>query len=367
MGLSNFRALKGFSIGHGTNEVQILSGSGSPLGVVTAGVGSLYSDYTNGLFYKKTINNDATGWEEISGASALSLLAWKQPTLAATTAADGNINLAGTYTGTIDGQTLVDGGRYLIKNQTNAAENLVYTWSATTQKFTIAKDFAIVTDYPLGTAVISDLGTQENTLWVITNLSPISWSTLGNYTASGGVKLTANNFSADLDAAGAIILNGNSLKVNTGNGIQITNNAITAVAATGGALTVDANGIAVNIDSTNGSTAVINNQVAVPGLAKIHTTLSTTPSVVDTLPVATTTMAEWLIAVRNGTAGSYGIRITAVVDNSGNVDYDEVSVLSTGTITDPVFTVTSDGTNLTLNASGETGYALHITRMATSI
>jgi hypothetical protein len=47
---------------HTTPTVWFGSGSGSPEGVATASIGSLYTDTTNGLLYRKTSGTGSTGW-----------------------------------------------------------------------------------------------------------------------------------------------------------------------------------------------------------------------------------------------------------------------------------------------------------------
>jgi hypothetical protein len=56
---------QGFHMGTATNAPKILSGTGSPEGVVTAGVGSLYTRSdggTNTTLYVKQSGTGNTGW-----------------------------------------------------------------------------------------------------------------------------------------------------------------------------------------------------------------------------------------------------------------------------------------------------------------
>lgn len=66
--------------------VAAMQGAGSPEGVLTAAVGSLYTDTTNGVLYIKATGTGNTGWTDVGDAADLSLKA----------------NLAGpTFTGTV--------------------------------------------------------------------------------------------------------------------------------------------------------------------------------------------------------------------------------------------------------------------------
>ena len=374
MALTNHKIKQGLSILKGGAEVQFLTGDGSPLGVIAAGIGSIYSDYTGGLFYKKTTGTDSSGWEEISGSSALSLLTWKSPVLAASIAANEVADL-NSYTGTIDGQTLVSGGRYLLKDQaTNPAQNGIYTWAA--NKFTRATDADSLTpdsEVLAGMAVIATKGTQAKTMFVLTSpgpitvgTTPLTFSTLGLYSASGGVKLTGNIFSADLDAAGAIGLNGSSLKVNYGDGLTVNgSNNLVAVANAAGGLTVAAAGIRANVDAVNGSTAIVANSIVVPGLAKKTVVLTAGPDLLDGVAANSVTAVEWLVSFKSGTAGTYVVKVTAAT-NGTLVDFEEVSVLTAGVIVEPVISVAIVGGNLELSATGTENNVAYVTRTSNS-
>jgi len=48
-----------------SDSIGIFTGSGSPEGVVTAQLGSIYSDHASGKLYKKGVDGGNTGWEEV--------------------------------------------------------------------------------------------------------------------------------------------------------------------------------------------------------------------------------------------------------------------------------------------------------------
>jgi hypothetical protein len=90
----------------------------------------------------------------------------KGPCKAATTA---NITLSGEQT--IDGVSIVDGDRVLVKNQTTAANNGIYV--ASTGVWNRAKDFSSNRDVKQGTAVLVTGGSTNGPLWWVTTADPI--------------------------------------------------------------------------------------------------------------------------------------------------------------------------------------------------
>jgi hypothetical protein len=99
-----------------------------------------------------------------------SSVAVKGPVRAATTA---NITLSGEQT--IDGVSIVDGDRVLVKNQTTAADNGIYV--ASTGVWNRAKDFSSNRDVKQGTAVLVTGGATNGPLWWVTTADPITIGT----------------------------------------------------------------------------------------------------------------------------------------------------------------------------------------------
>ena len=145
---------------------------------------------------------------------------WKAPVRAATTA---NGALATAYTNgqVIDGVTLATGNRVLIKNQTTALENGIYTVNASGAP-TRATDADSGSELAPGTAVVIAEGTvNADKAYMIISDAAI---TIGTTSQTWG------QFSA-----GAIYT--------AGNGINIASNVVTAVAASSGGLSVVSGGI----------------------------------------------------------------------------------------------------------------------------
>lgn len=159
-------------------------------------------------------------------------LGWKAPVRCATTA---NITLSGFQS--IDGITVVDEDRVLVKNQSTAASNGIFR--AKTGAW-IRSDDADLGSEMLGAAVFVTQGTtQADTAWVCTADAPITIDTTslpfvqfaggGAVTAGNGLTQTGNTINVGSD--GTMTINADSigigsLAVNTAN---LTNDGVTNI------------------------------------------------------------------------------------------------------------------------------------------
>ena len=154
------------------------------------------------------------------------------------------LTTTGTYT-TIDGVTLSDGMRILVKNEATQANNGIYVRTSATV-LTRATDFNTPTEMEGGDFTFVTAGTlYDNTGWVMTDpvttvgTTAVVWvqfSGAGTYTAGTGLTLTGSQFSITNTAVSAGSYgNGDSVGSFTVNGQgQLTaaaNVAITANAA----------------------------------------------------------------------------------------------------------------------------------------
>jgi hypothetical protein len=115
------------------------------------------------------------------------------------------LTTTGTYT-TIDGVTLSDGMRILVKNEANAAHNGIYTRTSSTV-LTRATDFDTPAEMAGGDFTFVNGGTlYDNTGWVMPDpvttvgTSAVVWvqfSGAGTYTAGTGLTLTGSQFSVN--------------------------------------------------------------------------------------------------------------------------------------------------------------------------
>ena len=195
---------------------------------------------------------------------------------AGTAGADGGtgvgatLTITATGTTTIDGRTLVLNDRVLVKNQTVALQNGIYTVTVagTTGVSTILTRSTDADNHIAGQVIAGDFvfvqyGGQASTGWVETAVGTATtppngiklgtdslvWSQFsgtGTYTASNGVLLTGNNFTfAPLSTGGLQTASGGaSVLLATNSGLATSSSGLTATAGTG--ITTAANTIAID-------------------------------------------------------------------------------------------------------------------------
>ncbi len=148
-------------------------------------------------------------------------LQWKAPARAASTA---TVTLA-VPGATLDGVALAANDRILLKNQTAAAENGLYLWSASGSALVRTVDADTNGELAPGTAVSVTEGTANaDKAFIIISDAAI---TIGTTTQSWGQLGGASSYTA-------------------GNGINIAGSVISAVAAASGGVSVGAGGIALD-------------------------------------------------------------------------------------------------------------------------
>jgi hypothetical protein len=106
---------------------------------------------------------------------------------------------------TLDGVSLIDGDRILVKNETAQADNGIYTWATGGTVLTRAIDYDTPADISAGSFILVEQGTlYAATGWVqvddVTTIGtdPIAFnqfSQSGSYTAGAGLTLTGSQFS----------------------------------------------------------------------------------------------------------------------------------------------------------------------------
>jgi hypothetical protein len=146
---------------------------------------------------------------------------WKQSVRVASTAA-GTLSTAFANGSVVDGVTLVNGDRILIKNQTNGAENGIYTVNATGAP-TRATDADASADVTAGLTVFISEGTsQGNSSWTLTTDDAITLGTTtltftqvaGGSLYAAGAGLTLSGATFDVVAADtSLTVNADSIQV----------------------------------------------------------------------------------------------------------------------------------------------------------
>ena len=262
------------------------------------------------------------------------------------------LTTTGTFT-TIDGVTLSNGMRILVKDEATQANNGIYVRTSATV-LTRADDFDTPTEMAGGDFTFVTAGTlYDNTGWVMPDpvttvgTSPVVWvqfSGAGTYTAGTGLTLTGSQFSITNTAvtAGAY-----------GNGDY---NATFTVNGQG-QLTAAAN-VAITANAGNLSGSVLKSTVVTSSLTSVGTLTSLSISgnanignvgaaagIFSTIAGALTTAAQGNITSL-GTLSSLSVSGNANVGNIGATNL--VGTLTTGSQTN----ITAVGTLASLSVSG---------------
>jgi hypothetical protein len=217
-------------------------------------------------------------------------LSWKQAVMVATTAGDGNINLATGGLLTLDtNYTVTAGQRVLVKNQTNAAQNGIYIASAGAWIRSTDMDSITPVNEINGAAVYVENGasqadtgwTQINTVAVL-GTDPIVWAQFsggGTYTAGNGLTLAGTVFS--LSSPVSVANGGTALTSAPANGQLLIGNG------SGYTLATLTDGTAISITEAAGAITITNTGVtSLAGTANQISASASTGAVTLSVPSA---------------------------------------------------------------------------------
>lgn len=215
-------------------------------------------------------------------------LDWKPEVLAASTA---DVTLATPGT-TLDGVTLTNPCRVLLKNQAAPAENGIYVWTASGSPLTRALDADTAVELTGSTVTVQQGSVNADRMYRVTSddtlalgTDPVVWVQIGAgatpYTAGDGLVLTGQDFDIVPAAGGGIAVAADSISVDTAVVVRkfastVSSGATSPVTVAHGLATADLT-VALMISSTG---EVVYPDVAVDA-TNVVLTFGTSPTVVD--------------------------------------------------------------------------------------
>lgn len=256
---------------------------------------------------------------------------------------------------TLDGYTLQNGNRILVKNEATQANNGIYTWATGGTVLTRATDFDTTTEIVSGDFTFISNGTLYNdTGWVQLNnvtvigTDPIVWqqfSGAGTYTAGTGLTLTGSQFSiTNTTVTAASYGSASSVATFTVNAQgQLTAAASTAIAINGNQITSGTVGSAYISGSYTGITGVGTLTAGTWNASAISdiylSTISTAGKVANSATTATNANTASAIVARDASGNFSAGTITAAL--SGNASTATTATNATNTA------ITANSTNAT--------------------
>ena len=249
----------------------------------------------------------------------------------------------------LDGYTLLNGDRVLVKNEATQANNGIYTWATGGTVLTRATDFDTATEMASGDFTFVSNGTlYGNTGWVQTDpvtvvgTSPVTWiqfSGSGAYTAGTGLTLTGTQFSITNTGVTATSYgSGSSVATFTVNAQgQLTTAASTPIAINGNQIT----------SGTVGSSYITGSYTGITGVGTLTAGTWNATAITDTYLDTIATAGKVSNSATTATSANTASAIVAR-DASGN--------FSAGTITASLTGTASSATNIAGGATGSIPY-----------
>lgn len=227
---------------------------------------------------------------------------------------------------TIDGITISDGDRILIKNASPATGNGIFVYDATNQAFVRANDANTSTEVSDGLAVFVEQGTiNGSTAWVL--VSPDGNANLGTdnlvfsqfagtnlYIAGSGLSLTGNVFSVNESTTIGVKNDNVIVQSNTLQGNVLQSTGVFGDEAVWGALNLsNSNSVTGSLQVTNGGTGLS----SIPSGAIVYGNGTNPLNILNIGPASNTNTAYVLKTNSTGTAPEWSaITLNQLVDVS---------------------------------------------------
>lgn len=235
-----------------------------------------------------TAGTDGTNKQYVDGL--VRGLSWKASVRAASTA---NVDIA-SAPATLDGVTLANGDRVLLKNQTDASENGVRVFTAESAALSRASDSATAAQLVGATYTVTEGSTLADKVFRLVTDSVTVDTTNLTFTEIGGA-------GSSYTAGDGLSDTGNTFAVNAGTGLEISSDTVRiAAAAAGNGLTGGA-GSALAVGAGTGIT-VNANDVALAATAA-GAGLTHTAGVLAVVGDASITVAADSLGLAAGVAG----------------------------------------------------------------
>ena len=225
-------------------------------------------DFTSGAISVPTPTSDNHAVTKAYADAQAQGVHWKESCIAATTA---NIDLSSAPSA-VDGVTLSSGDRVLVKDQTDATANGIYSFAGAGNAMSRTDDADTAAKLE-GAAVFirqgstnSDQGYQVVTDDITlgsTNIVISQFTGLASITAGDGLQKSGSTLSVDLSSNSGLQITSGELEINAGNGLELISGAA-KVKLNGSTLSLSASGLSVGTITSSelGANSVTSNAIA---------------------------------------------------------------------------------------------------------
>lgn len=257
----------------------------------------------------------------------------------------------------LDGYTLQNGNRILVKNESTQAYNGIYTWATGGTVLTRATDFDTAVEIASGDFTFVTYGTlYANTGWVqvdpVTTVGtdPIVWqqfSGAGTYTAGTGLTLTGSQFSiTNTTVTAASYGSASSVATFTVNAQgQLTAAASTAISINGNQIT----------SGTVGSAYITGSYTGITGVGTLTAGTWNASAISDTYLSTIATAGKVSNSATTATSANTSNAIVSR-DASGNFSAGIITANLSGNATTATTATNATNTAITANSTNATNY-----------